>query len=178
MSEGDNHPVRLPPPAFPPGGRRHIARGPVVPLPEPEPAVFDDALIEPGEAIPERRDTMGGAIISPYEPLPDRSSEEESSGDAEIEPDEEGVVVGMDLDAHMDPTDLVSGGDPHVMELMRAVEKLAAGLRHRGEAGLAATSEMNRFEATLRAYCVGYLAARRSEDPPVPLIEEPLPTDG
>lgn len=30
---------------------------------------------------------------------------------------------------------------------------------------------MTRFEATLRAYCVGYLAGRRAEDPPLEILE-------
>ena len=81
-------------------------------------------------------------------------------------PDEgEGEVVGMDLDAHTDPIEIIWGGDPHVMELIEAVGKLAEGLKHRGEAGLKTKASMTRFEATLRAYCVGYLVGRRAEDP-------------
>jgi hypothetical protein len=31
---------------------------------------------------------------------------------------------------------------------------------------------MSRFDTTLRAYCVGYLAGRRAEDPPPPVETE------
>jgi hypothetical protein len=64
------------------------------------------------------------------------------------------------------------------MEVSEAVAKLAEALRRRGESGLRATPEMTRFEATLRSYCVGYLAGRRAEEPPAPILEEPLPSDG
>ncbi len=70
----------------------------------------------------------------------------------------------MDHDAHVEHEELVTGGDPHVIELLEAVSKLAEALRSRGEAGLKATPEMGRLEATLRSYCVGYLAGRRAED--------------
>jgi hypothetical protein len=58
---------------------------------------------------------------------------------------------------------LAAREDPHVIEVITAVAKLAEGLRHRGEAGLHASPDMSRLEATLRAYCVGYLAGRRAE---------------
>jgi hypothetical protein len=54
---------------------------------------------------------------------------------------------------------------------------LAESLNRKGEAGLRANLEMSRFEATLRSYCVGYLAGRRAEDPLPPEIEEALSTD-
>jgi hypothetical protein len=50
------------------------------------------------------------------------------------------------------------------MEVVEAVRKLAEALGRKGEAGLRTTPSMSRFEATLRAYCVGYLAGRRAED--------------
>jgi hypothetical protein len=80
------------------------------------------------------------------------------------EPGEEGVVTGMGFDAHMEPEELVTGGDPHVMEVVEAVRKLSDALKRKGEAGLRAAPGMRRFEATLRAYCVGYIAGRRAED--------------
>jgi hypothetical protein len=95
-----------------------------------------------------------------------------------VEPGEEGIVVGMDMDDHLEVEEIVSGGDPHVMEVMTAVSKLAESLHHHGEAGLRASHEMSRFEATLRSYCVGYLAGRRAEEPAPPIVEEPLPSDG
>jgi len=64
----------------------------------------------------------------------------------------------------MDPEELVAAGDPYVMDLVQKVGKLAEALRTRGEAGLRTAPEMDRFESTLRGYCVGYLAGRRAED--------------
>ncbi|MDZ7779714.1 MAG: hypothetical protein U5R14_07215 [Gemmatimonadota bacterium] len=77
---------------------------------------------------------------------------------------EKGTVTGIGDDPHLQAEELASGGDPYVIELSNAVSKLAEALRHRGEAGLKATPDMTRFEATLRAYCVGYLAGRRAEE--------------
>ena len=86
-------------------------------------------------------------------------------GDLElIDVPEEGEVVGMDFDAHLSRQEIVARGDPHVMALIESVSKLAEALRHQGEAGLHATPEMSRFEATLRADCVGYLAGRRANE--------------
>jgi hypothetical protein len=176
MSENSNE-SRLPPPAFPPGTRRHVHRNSTGPASAES---VDDAFISPDDPMPDRADPMGDAFISPDDPIPERVIElvEEFKGNAPVDADEEGQVVGMDLDAHIDPAEVVSGGDPHVMEVMDVVEKLAAALHHRGEAGLRASAEMSRFEATLRSYCVGYLAGRRAEDPPAPELEEPLAGDG
>ena len=180
MSENTNE-SRLPPPAFPPGMRRrvhtnsrdtegaHDAGGP------------EGTLIAPDDPMPERHDTMGGALISPDEPIPERKIElleafqQPQDG---IDPDEEGQVVGMDLDPHLEPGEIISGGDPYVMEVMESVGKLAYALKHRGEAGLHVAPEMSRLDATLRSYCVGYLAGRRAEEPPPPIVDVPLPTDG
>ncbi len=179
MSERENG-RRLPPPAFPPGSRRRPPRaGAAQKQAEKAAGTVDDAFISPDEPLPDRIDPMGSAFISPDEPLPERRIElREDFREGEIEPGEEGVVVGMDMQAHLDATEVVSGGDPHVMELSEAIAKLAEALRTRGEAGLRVRPEMTRFEATLRAYCVGYLAGRRAEEPPPPILEEPLPTDG
>ena len=178
MSERENG-RRLPPPAFPPGSRRRAPRGRPVAAEEPTGAV-ENAILSPDDPLPDRIDPMGSAFILPDEPIPERKIElvEEFRGEGEVEPGEEGVVVGMDLQAHLDATEVASGGDPHVVELSAAVGKLAEGLRTLGEAGLRARPEMSRFETTLREYCVGYLAGRRAEDPPQPILEEPRPTDG
>lgn len=196
MSENKRE-TRLPPPAFPPGSRRHQMRSHVREVKAKVESV-DEALIGPDDPIPDRVDLVGNAFIGPDDPLPDRV---DLVGDAFISPDEplpertidlaeafweahaagateEGEVVGMDLDPHLQLSESVSGGDPHVTELMTAVAKLAEAVRRKGEAGLRATLDMSRFEATLRAYCVGYLAGRRSEEPPEPELEEALPTDG
>jgi hypothetical protein len=51
-----------------------------------------------------------------------------------------------------------------VRELTRSIERLGDALRLRGEVGLRTTADMTRFEATLRAYCVGYLTRVREEE--------------
>ena len=90
------------------------------------------------------------AFITPDEPIPDPG------------PDE-GVVTGIGNDPHLDETDPASPryADPHVAGLVNQVGRLAEALRDLGEAGLRTTADMSRFEATLRAYCVGYLVAQR-----------------
>lgn len=165
--------TRLPPPAFPPGSRKHAhtnsgrARAPSR---SPE-GVSDEAFISPDDPMPERQSTMGEGFISPDDPMPDRRPD--PVFDAFISPDdpmpsreelEEGVVTGIGDDPHLDPEELASAGDPHVIEVTGAVERLTAALKQKGEAGLRATPRMSRFEATLRAYCVGYIAGRRAED--------------
>jgi hypothetical protein len=179
MSENSNE-RRLPPPAFPPGMRRHVHRNSQGAKQQKETESADDAYISPDEPLPERGDPMGGAFISPDDPMPQRRIDlAEGFQDLQpIDPDDEGVVVGMDLDPHLEEAEFVSGGDPHVLEVVEAVAKLGEALRHRGEAGLRTSPKMTRFEATLRAYCVGYLAGRRAEEPPLPEVDEALPTDG
>jgi len=144
MSE-DSKPTRLPPPAFPPGSRRH-------PLSSDE----SDASEEGG-----RDGSVGGSLsqaikgftfISPDEPFPDRDGAVEA-----------GTATGIGDDPHLAPQELASGGDPHVRELVVALSKLAEAVRRRGEAGLRVTTDMSRFESTLRGYCVGYLAGRRAD---------------
>ncbi|HAC07571.1 MAG TPA: hypothetical protein DCF71_17120 [Gemmatimonadetes bacterium] len=79
---------------------------------------------------------------------------------------EGGVVTGMGMDDNMEAEELASAGDPYVVDMVQKVGKLAEAIRAKGEAGLRSTPEMDRFEATLRGYCVGYLAGRRAEDDP------------
>jgi len=179
MSENSDE-SRLPPPAFPPGTRRRSygssnsdsgASG------GPDGGVY----ISPDDPIPVRTETMSGAFIQPDEPIPERKIElmdEFQSVTDGIEPDEEGEVVGMDLDSNIEPDEMMSGGDPHVIELIGAISTLNDALHRKGEGGLRSHSEMSRFEATLRSYCVGYLAGRRAEEPPPPVLGQPLPTDG
>lgn len=170
--------TRLPPPVFPPGSRKHLrpnSNHPTGSSPEPEASEERGPFISPDEPIPSRRDKVDAAFISPEEPLPERRPDDvfdafispdeplPSRDDTEDEEEEEGVVTGMGHDPHLDPEELVTGGDPHVLEVAGAVERLASALKTRGEAGLRATPDMSRFEATLRAYCVGYLAGRRAQ---------------
>lgn len=167
---------RLPPPAFPPGQRRRAYTNSVPRKPPPTPSPSGDgALISPGNPIPPRQDPVEQAFISPDEPLPERKVElapEFADPGVASSEDSEGEVVGMDLDPHTDPIEVVWGGDPDVLELVASVTKLAEAIRRKGEAGLKATPSMTRFEATLRAYCVGYLVGRRAEDRPESAADE------
>ena len=154
---------RLPPPAFPPGERgARYRRSLRTPVGEPGPAhpvgseageagVPDEAFISPDEPIVRAGSRIApDAFISPDEPIPDPG------------PDE-GVVTGIGNDPHLDETDPTSPRytDPHVARLVLQVGRLADALRDHGEAGLRTSADMSRFEATLRAYCVGYLVAQR-----------------
>jgi hypothetical protein len=174
---------RLPPPAFPPGSRRKVVKGsPAVPPPPAKPSVSDDAFISPDDPIPARADKVASAFILPDDPIPERRPDAMKT--AFISPEEpipkreplgvrrtmgkpeEGVVTGIGSNAHMDKGEMAAAGDPYVMELIDAVGKLAQALRRKGEAGLRTSPDMSRFDATLRAYCVGYLAGRRAEAEP------------
>jgi len=173
----------LPPPAFPPGSRKHALRNSTPPQAGSAPGKgSEDAFISPDDPMPARKDKLAAAFIQPDDPLPERRPD--AMKDAFISPEdplpkreslgarrtmgkpEEGVVTGMGSDPHLDRGELAAAGDPHVMELTEAVSKLAQALRRKGEAGLRTTPEMGRFDATLRAYCVGYLAGRRAEAEP------------
>ena len=185
MSENNNHKGgrSLPPPAFPPGSRKHALRGtPPKSATPPKRVSADDAYISPDDPMPARTDKMAAAFIQPDDPLPERRPD--AVREAFISPEEplpkreplgarrtmgkpeEGVVTGIGSNQHLDRGELAAAGDPHVMELVDAVSKLAQALRRKGEAGLRTTPEMGRFDATLRAYCVGYLAGRRAEAEP------------
>lgn len=131
---------RLPPPVFPEGGVRPPSR-----------RMFEAALRH-----------LGDAYISPDDPVPPRRPREEPEDIEDIDPDEV-VVTGIGNDPHLDPLELLMGADPVVIEVVETVEKLAEALKRRGKAGLHVTPGMSRFEATLRAYCVGYLAGRAAE---------------
>ena len=164
---------RLPPPAFPPGSRRIARRA--AERPGAGEGVPEDAFISPDEPMereggipddafitPDELDGAGDdAFISPDEPLPPRSPRLEP--EYVLGPDE-AVVTGIDDDPHLAGDHRSAGpdwDDPDVGALADRVGRLADALRERGEAGLRTTPAMSRFEATLRAYCVGWLAARR-----------------
>jgi hypothetical protein len=169
---------RLPPPAFPPGQRRHVHRNSNH-QPEPSSEGGGDSLIAPDDPMPRRRDPIEQAFISPDDPMPERKldmlpefADYVASPPDDLEDEGEGEVVGMDLDAHASPSEVMTAGDPHVAELVDAIVRLGEALQRRGEAGLRTSPEMSRFDTTLRAYCVGYLAGRRAEDPPPPVETE------
>ena len=153
---------RLPPPAFPPGSRSTHRRS--VQLNEPggeEAGVPDEAFISPDEPIVRTGTRMASdAFISPDDPIAHRAPID--TGD-EVMSFDEGTVTGIGDDAHLGREELALTrySDEHVAEIVRRVGRLADALRDRGEAGLKTTPDMSRFEATLRAYCVGYLAAQR-----------------
>ena len=166
MSENTNE-SRLPPPAFPPGQRRHVQRNSSSGPEQVTESVGDEAFISPDDPIPQRRDSVDEAFISPDDPIPERKIEltaEFAEHAAPSRADGDGEVVGMDLSAHTEAHELGAAGDPHVMELAGSIARLSESLKRRGEAGLRTLPEMSRFDTTLRAYCVGYLAGRRAED--------------
>ena len=151
---------RLAPPAFPPGAGRPAAQRPG--------ATSDDlssAFILPDDPIPERAaaGSDAGAYISPDEPIRRRAPLTSTITQVDVDLGDV-VVTGMGDDAHMEAAELALGFDPHVLEVVDTVGKLAEALKRKGEAGLKATPEMTRFEATLRSYIVGYLAGRRAAD--------------
>ncbi len=135
--EGGGVGRRLPPPAFPSVGGRGAARS-------------------RGQTTSEQ---LGEAYISPDDPVPPRPGE---AAMEDIDP-EDVVVTGIGDDSHLDRLELLPGGDPFVLEVLETLEKLAEGIRRRGKAGLHVTPGMTRFEATLRAYCVGYMAGRAGD---------------
>src|SRR5690606_12902049 len=140
---------RLPPPAFPPtsGGRRD-------PGAESERAEASRARPEDGPGARGEEPAAPGdlALIEPDEPLPDRPEREGT-----------GVASGIGAAGMSDVRDHPLRLDPALEDLVAAVGGLAEGLRRRGRAGLHVEPGMSRFEATLRAYCVGYLAGRDGE---------------
>ena len=178
MSENSND-RRIPPPAFPPGMRRHAYRNSQGAHSDEAPT-SSEAYISPDDPLPPRADPIRSAFISPDDPFPERTLDLAEGAHAltPMESGEEGQVVGMDLSPHLDQVEAAPRGDPHVTEVVEAVSKLAEALRRRGEPGLRSTPAMSRFEATLRAYCVGYIAGRRAEEPAAPEVDEALPTDG
>jgi hypothetical protein len=134
------------------------------PMPPRPQGIPEDAFIAPDDPMPPRPQGIPeDAFIAPDDPAPvrDRDAPPLVTED-DIDPDEV-VVTGIGDDPHLDPLELLTGGDPFVLEVVETVEKLAESLKRRGKAGLHVKPGMTRFEATLRAYCVGYLAGRQAE---------------
>jgi len=146
----------LPPPAFPPGSRRVSVRQSL------ERGELTDAFISPDDSIPERPGVPDDAFISPDDAVPHRAPYSETAGDwSEAE---DGLVTGMGDDTHLTPEEISMAGDPVLIEIAELAAKLSEDIRRRGEAGLHVHPGMSTFEATLRAYCVGYLRGRHAED--------------
>lgn len=72
------------------------------------------------------------------------------------------VVTGMGNDPHLS-REVISepATDPSLSQVTAQVSRLARELEARGEPALRVGKGMTRFEATLRAYCVGYLGGLR-----------------
>ena len=164
--EGDDLPERLPPPVFPPGSARHGGRWSGIrrrsPESRPSGAPADErsgevprsAVGSPGEPSLSKHDDL--SLILPDEPLPERRAAPRP---------EEITVTGIGNDPHLDELEPAPRVrlDADLKRLTEMVEALAHHLKERGEAGLRTSPGMTRFEATMRAYCVGWLAARREE---------------
>lgn len=180
--------IRLPPPMFPPGARRPRPRRATSPVASTEDdGVPHDAFILPDDvaapswAAGRRGDALPQVDLPEVEAAPGQDAflepEPMAVGGETAEPAFEDMVLGsafVDLDDVLvtgigDDPHLEDEGLPgletfrdiHLAELVRALDRLAGTLRSRGEVGLKATRGMTRFEATLRAYCVGYLAGVR-----------------
>jgi len=138
---------RLPPPAFPPGS----------------------AVRRPGVAGAREVSTLDDAFISPDAPIV-RDGAPQAPDDFErvmgAAGEEEVVVTGIGDDTHLHLSG-ASGAprpsDPWVAHLLEALEALTGSVQQKGEAGLRTSPSMSRFEATLRGYCVGYLAGLRED---------------
>lgn len=122
------------------------------------------ALIHPDDPIPERAGNVpDSAFVLPDEPILRRAPRSAAQVEERVDLDEV-TVTGIGDDPHLGADELAAGFDPHVLEVIETVRKLSEALKRKGEAGLRATPDMTRFEATLRSYIVGYLAGRRAAD--------------
>jgi len=169
---------RLPPPMFPPGARHVHARRSSAPagVEREHGGIPEDAFISPDDPIVREGDAEAGfgedAFIDPDAPIVRTSPPRPPADYEDVLRStgallEEGVVTGIGDDAHLEEEDiraLEGFDDPDVEELSRALDRLADAVRGKGEGGLRTSADMSRFEATLRAYCVGYLAGRRGGD--------------
>jgi hypothetical protein len=182
---------RLPPPMFPPGDRRRQVTRSAAPGLNGTEGVPEDAFIMPDEPL--RRDDerpsddpfgpevwssakaaelVDEAFIDPDTPIVRREPPKTPADFERVVRGrtplklEDVQVTGIGDDAHLEDDDLVpdDGVERHVRELTRSIERLGDALRLRGEVGLRTTADMTRFEATLRAFCVGYLTRVREEE--------------
>lgn len=147
----------LPPPAFPPGSRRHAtvrawARERHPPEPGGE-GGFEDAFISPDEPIIRKDPSFpDDAFISPDEPIvrTDRT-----------EADMEGAVVtGIGGGGPVYPQSSLVQAGRDVQKLASMLDTLARDLRDEGTQSLRVEEGMSRFEAMLRSMLAGYLAGK------------------
>ena len=151
----------LPPPMRPTESRWSADAGFGEPheAPEGEGSIPEDAIHDPDDPV---------VRLEPPTVPPDFEAVMKGVGSLERTMGEVSVT-GMGNDPHVRPDPgLEPQADPHVAELSAALERLRRGLASRGEAALKVDPDMSRFDATLRAYCVGYLAGRRADDPNLP----------
>jgi hypothetical protein len=176
---------------FPPGERRRPLTRSATPGVNGTEGVPEDAFIMPDEPLP--REDEPSADDAFFEPEAWNSAKAaELADEAFIDPDtpivrseppntpddfervvsgrtplmlDSVMITGIGDDAHLGDDDLVpdDGVEGHVRDLARYVERLGDALRLRGEAGLRTTPDMTGFEATLRAFCLGYLTRVREE---------------
>lgn len=140
--------------------------------------IAEDAFIDPDEPIvrkapPSKPEDFEEVLSRVSRAATEEEGETEEEDtlpafESEDEDEMEVVVTGIGDNAHLEDEEELDAaetyGDPHVAALVEKVGKLADALRSKGEAGLRTTSEMGRFEATLRGYCVGYLAGKREAE--------------
>lgn len=139
---------RLPPPAFPPGADRRRRAAPVpggTELPDPP-------FVSPDTPLPTR--DMPAARSSDFDSIMGAAAAEDV------------VVTGIGANTHLTRDEGGHGRaeDPYISHLLDALKALTSAVGQKGEAGLRASPGMSRFEATLRGYCVGYLAGLRADD--------------
>lgn len=135
---------------------------PIVPSPRTD-NVPEDALIRPtGEDASPISDD---AFIDPDEPIVRTrppSTPEDFESVVKGSQKEDVVVTGIGDDQHLEDLKRIERyGDPFVADLVQKVGYLADQLRSKGESGLRTEAGMTRFEASLRAYCTGYLTGKR-----------------
>lgn len=136
-----------------------------------------DLVAEPTEAPEELVGDLAPEPAEAWEDVVGELVPEAAEGweEAEVElvPETTEAAPEQDTGSETDPGYPLESApvDPHVEAVMALVRRLADDLEAHGETALAADAEVSPFEATLRAYCVGYLEGLReleSSDPDTP----------
>lgn len=160
--EGERELSDLPPPAFPPGTRRHAvvrARAQKRHTDDVfgEEGEFEDAFISPDEPIVGRKheEFPDDAFISPDEPI---VRSEKGEVDAE-----EAVVTGIGGGGTVYPQSSIVRKGKDVEKLADILETLARDLRDEGTRSLRVEEDTPRFQAMLRSMLAGYLAGTAGE---------------